>query len=612
MSEVPRVPPPYDRGGVRKETGSVDEEKFKKLMKVEEVEKSETSEQRKRKRRGEETEEETVEKAGGGKPTSRTKKVKAIDEGAPLTRKKVAPRAIPTTPAAPPTAKQAPMAGFKADEIEAYAWEEEAAESTAPRPYTREATTHAEKAEVSGPEITGEAPKKTLGAGQPPVPQEPFAAVEPVLEAQTQEEAPPGLAEKGEEWPQTTSFRPSAAFRSHDEPPTIEREREIERRPAIERPSGPEAREREEERRKAPIEKAEEKKKRKAPAEEEAVKKKAPAAGMPKEIKKGKEAEKSFAEMMEGEEEEKPLTAAAKAEFPKAPPKPTPGMAPEKEALIEGKKAPPVVPGEVPPKAEVKPPVPSIVPPVQAPKEAQEKEAAAAAEKGILAPEETFPSLKKTAPTTISPEKAEKEQKERVEGVVVPMAAPSEGGAGTGGEGEAKREGREAREEEIAALAARVPGEVAPFAPHIEAPAPTAPSPYAQMSPQVLALFERMVGVMTIIQTTGVTETVMTLNARQFASSVLYGSQIVIREFSTAPTAFNVEFIGSPEALALVQQNIPGLMGAVQQGNFNFTINRFDVKLATGEKPIFTRKEAVGEKGEKEEKQEKEDNRDTP
>lgn len=611
MSEVPRVPPHIEPGKGSKGERSVDDDKFKKLMRVEEVDKSETSEQRKRKRREEEAEEEAVEKAGGR--AAPVKKVKAIEEGAPLARKKVAPKAVPAAPPTPPTATQAPMAGFKADEIEAYAWEEEAeAEAAAPaRPYTREPAPTA-RAEAPAPEITGEAPKKSLAAAQPPPPEEPFATEEVVLGAAREEEGPPTPSEKAEEWPQTTSFRPSTAFRSHDEAPVIEREREIERRPAIERPSGPEGKEKEGERRKATVEeRKEEKKKRKAPLEEEeAVKKKAPPAGMPKEIgKKGKEAEKTFAEMMEGEEEEKALPAAAKAEVPKEAAKP--GMAAEKEVIKEGVKAPPVVPPEAPSKAEVKPQVPPIVPPAQLPEEAPAKEAAAAAKKGILAPEETFPSLKKTAPTTISPEKAEKEQKERVEGLVVPMAAPSEGGAGMGGEGEAKREGREAREEEIAALAARVPGEVAPFAPHIEAPAPTAPSPYAQMSPQVLALFERMVGVMTIIQTTGVTETVMTLNARQFASSVLYGSQIVIREFSTAPTSFNVEFIGSPEALALVQQNIPGLMGAVQQGNFNFTINRFDVKLATGEKPIFTRKEAVGERGEKEEKQEK-DNRENP
>jgi hypothetical protein len=76
-------------------------------------------------------------------------------------------------------------------------------------------------------------------------------------------------------------------------------------------------------------------------------------------------------------------------------------------------------------------------------------------------------------------------------------------------------------------------------------------------------------------------------------------SQIVIREFSTAPKAFNVEFVGSPQALALIQQNVPALLGAVQQGNFNFSINRFDVKLGSTEKPIFSRKESL-KRGDKE------------
>ncbi len=582
MSEpVPRVPPPGGApAGGKKERGSIDEDQFKKIMRVEEVHEIDPHQKRSRKRR-EEAEgeaEEEVKKADTEHGKKPAKPIEGV-AGTPLERKKVAPKTPTPSPVAPPTGKATPMAAFRPEEIEAYAWEEEA-ESTPPSSTAHPAAARAEGSKEAAPQmLKGEAGAKTPEppppAAEPPPPQRALFAPD----GDVIKEEPP---QPTEEWPHTYALRPTAGFRSSEAPPP-EAAPEAEKAPPIRRRAAEKPPEDEESRR------------TKAPPKKKA-KETAPPPGMPLPPGK-KEKAASFAELMEegvekGKESKAKSTAKEKIAPQKAAAEPmAPPQTPEERAAEAAAKAKaPVIPPHTP----------------------EEKAAAAIAAKelppapiqGIPSAEESFAFLKKTGGATISPEKAEKEEKEQEAGALLPAAGQlPERGAGEGGEsGGEKREGEA---EEMAAIAS-APSGAAPIAPHIEAPAPVAPSPYAQMSPQILALFERMVGVMTIIQTTGITETVLTLNARQFATSVLYGSQIIIREYSTAPTKFNVEFIGSPQALALVQGNIPALLGAVQQGNFNFTINRFDVKLSGTERPIFSRKEPTEGKGDEEKKEDKE------
>ncbi len=112
--------------------------------------------------------------------------------------------------------------------------------------------------------------------------------------------------------------------------------------------------------------------------------------------------------------------------------------------------------------------------------------------------------------------------------------------------------------------------------------------PYAHMDLQVQELFDRMVGVMTVMNLSGMTETVMTLNSPQFASSVFFGSQIIIQEFSTAPQTFNIQLNGSAQAVALFQGNADDLMAAFAAGNYNFRINRLETGYLP-ERPLFRR-----------------------
>lgn len=114
--------------------------------------------------------------------------------------------------------------------------------------------------------------------------------------------------------------------------------------------------------------------------------------------------------------------------------------------------------------------------------------------------------------------------------------------------------------------------------------------PYANFPPEVQGLFERMVGVMSVMHLSGMTETVITLNAPQFASSVFFGSQIIIQEFSTAPKAFNIQLNAAPQAIALLQANTSNLMAAFQGGNYAFRVNRFETGYLA-ERPLFRRRE---------------------
>ncbi len=164
-------------------------------------------------------------------------------------------------------------------------------------------------------------------------------------------------------------------------------------------------------------------------------------------------------------------------------------------------------------------------------------------------------------------------------------------------------EKREKKVEEAGAVStptpATTPGEIPGAVPSSPT---TGPSSYAYLHPLVLDLFERMVGVMTVMATTGITETTVTLSAPEYAKSVFYGAQIIITEFSTAPKAFNVQVIASPQGVALFQANVDDLVSAFQGGKYNFRINRIEAGLSA-EKPLFKRKEGPGQDKEREQQQ---------
>jgi hypothetical protein len=124
----------------------------------------------------------------------------------------------------------------------------------------------------------------------------------------------------------------------------------------------------------------------------------------------------------------------------------------------------------------------------------------------------------------------------------------------------------------------------------------TVASPY--LSPEVLPLFYQMVGsimVMTNYQP-GVSKTEVLLNSPAFARSKFYGATLEIVKYASAPDSLNIRLTGSNEAVMAFRQNMPSLLAAFQQSNFQFKIGRLEAHYAP-EKPVFHRKEK-GLKGE--------------
>lgn len=118
----------------------------------------------------------------------------------------------------------------------------------------------------------------------------------------------------------------------------------------------------------------------------------------------------------------------------------------------------------------------------------------------------------------------------------------------------------------------------------------------AALSAEIEAAFEKMASCMLVMHASNDVETTLFLDNPHFASSVLFGTQITIREFSTAPKAFNVEIISNPGGVALIDGSKNDLLSAFRDGNFNFTIHRFDTHIEdTSDRPLFHRKEGSGD-----------------
>lgn len=123
---------------------------------------------------------------------------------------------------------------------------------------------------------------------------------------------------------------------------------------------------------------------------------------------------------------------------------------------------------------------------------------------------------------------------------------------------------------------------------------PLLPTGSGFSSYQISQLFDRITGIMTVMELSGVTTTELTLSGEEFASSIFYGARITITEHSTAPKAFNVQLSASPEAVASFQRNMPNLLATFESGNYAFRIHRLDTSLLDEKRPLFKRKESFG------------------
>lgn len=123
------------------------------------------------------------------------------------------------------------------------------------------------------------------------------------------------------------------------------------------------------------------------------------------------------------------------------------------------------------------------------------------------------------------------------------------------------------------------------------------------LSAEIEALFEKMAGTMLLLSSSNETETTLFLDTPQFDHSPFYGTRITIKEFSTAPRAFNVEIATSSVALAHLNAHKSALLAAFAKGDFNFSIGRLDTEIQQADRPLFHRKEAVSKDKEEEDLQ---------
>ena len=184
---------------------------------------------------------------------------------------------------------------------------------------------------------------------------------------------------------------------------------------------------------------------------------------------------------------------------------------------------------------------------------------------------------------------AKAEGQAAIEGV--PISAPEEGAA-MGKKGSKKEEGGFL---EASQLTASITLPVSEMALTPITPSDVTPS-YSKLSPEIYELFEKMGGVMLIQQHAGITTTTMTVNMPE---SVFNGSQIILDRYSTAPNAFNIQLVGTPEAVKAFRANITQLENAFKQANYDFEANILNPVLTTSKKSphLIRRKGAAGGKG---------------
>jgi hypothetical protein len=123
------------------------------------------------------------------------------------------------------------------------------------------------------------------------------------------------------------------------------------------------------------------------------------------------------------------------------------------------------------------------------------------------------------------------------------------------------------------------------FTPGTESVFNTSSPCFVTLPSQVLELFERMVGVITVMEMmTDVKETTIQLNQPEFSSSVFFGSQITIVEFSHAPKIYNIRFEGSEEAVRLFEAHKKELEKSFTENDSDFSVHLIETSLRPPEK----------------------------
>ena len=134
-------------------------------------------------------------------------------------------------------------------------------------------------------------------------------------------------------------------------------------------------------------------------------------------------------------------------------------------------------------------------------------------------------------------------------------------------------------------------------------PTPTSDAPvYTKLSSEMYELLETMSGVILIEKNDTKTSTTVTLN---MPNTVFNGSKLVLDQYSTAPMIYNVQLLGSPEAVKVFSENLSSLSQSFQAMQYNFEVKLLQPILMTkSQKHLIRRKSGPGDKGGKKDEQE--------
>ena len=93
---------------------------------------------------------------------------------------------------------------------------------------------------------------------------------------------------------------------------------------------------------------------------------------------------------------------------------------------------------------------------------------------------------------------------------------------------------------------------------------------YTRLAPDLHELFEKMGGVMLLQMERGTITTSMTI---QMPHSIFNGAEVILKQYDTAPHAYNLQLIGSPEAVQAFKANLKELDSSFKEARFNFEVN---------------------------------------
>lgn len=96
-----------------------------------------------------------------------------------------------------------------------------------------------------------------------------------------------------------------------------------------------------------------------------------------------------------------------------------------------------------------------------------------------------------------------------------------------------------------------------------------ASAPYTQFTPQLFELFQKLVGMMTVMQFQGKTTTSIILH---MPKSALDGAHIDIEHYDTAPHAFNISLYTTPEGQKILDPQMQVLEQQLKNSMPNFQI----------------------------------------